>query len=36
MLDLYMVVALGAIFGLFYVFASWCETVVEDKGGQEQ
>lgn len=36
MLDLYMVVALAAIFGLFYAFACWCEMVVEDQGGQEQ
>lgn len=33
-MDLYMVTALAAIFGLFYAFAGWCEHVVDDKGGE--
>lgn len=36
MMDLYMVAALTAIFGLFYAFTSWCGRIVDDKGGQEQ
>ncbi len=36
MMDLYMVAALALIFGLFYVFAGWCERVVDDKGGKDQ
>ncbi|GGF94996.1 hypothetical protein GCM10010912_44910 [Paenibacillus albidus] len=36
MMDVYMVAALVAIFGLFYAFASWCERVVDDRGGQGQ
>lgn len=36
MMDVYMVAVLAAIFSLFYAFASWCEHVVDGKGGQEQ
>lgn len=36
MMDVYMALVLAVIFGLFYAFASWCEHVVDDKGGQEQ
>lgn len=36
MMDVYMVAALTVIFGLFYAFATWCEHVVDDKGGAEQ
>lgn len=34
MMDMYMVAMLTAIFGLFYWFASWCERVVDDQGGE--
>lgn len=36
MLDLYMVVALLVIYGLFYGFAFWCEAIVGDRGRDEQ
>ncbi len=36
MMDLYMVATLAVTFGLFLAFASWCERVVDDKGGEGQ
>ncbi|MDQ0088092.1 hypothetical protein J2T12_001498 [Paenibacillus anaericanus] len=35
MMDLYMVVALAVIYGLFYGFTTWCERVIEDTGRNE-
>jgi hypothetical protein len=35
MMDVYMAAALAAIFGLFYAFANWCESIVEENGREE-
>ncbi len=36
MMDIYMVGGLAALYSLFYVFAKWCNHVIDDKGGAEQ
>ncbi len=34
MLDVYMIVALLASFGLFYGFLTWCGSVIDQTGGE--
>lgn len=36
MMDVYMLAALAAIFGIFYAFARWCGHVVDGKGREDQ
>lgn len=33
MMDVYMTVALAAVFALFYAFVQWCGHVVDEQGG---
>ncbi len=36
MMDVYMIVSLAAVFGLFAAFAEWCGHVAGSQGGREQ
>jgi len=36
MMDVYMVISLAVIFGLFYAFAQWCDHVIDNKGREER
>lgn len=36
MTDIYMILILAGIFGMFFAFTAWCSHIVDESGGESK